>query len=407
MTDRRLVTFVFKHAPGQVYGGERSAVLMLSHLRRVRPTVVLNVEDEAAEMFRAAGVPVVILPLVDVFTGFRTLPARQRFARARTWLGYNVRARALLRELEPDVIHCNDIPEYRALAPALVTSRVPVLLQSRCEVSLRPSHQLAMALATRVVVVSDGLRDRYAERVSPLVRRRIVKRLSVAHNGVAFGAVEAYVAAHDREEVRRSLGMPPDEVALLLVGSLEPRKAQLEFIEQVLPRALAAVPRLRLYLVGGRKGRDHAYEAACHSAALRLGLVPHVSFVGYEADVYRWYVAADAVVLPSLAEGLPRSILEALAVGRPVIGMRIPGMSDLVRDGENGYSVAVADHVAFAEAVIALAREPALRDRLGQAGRRLAARKFDVRDTAARFERLVEELIDEGAPGFSPGGQAS
>lgn len=396
MSAPHLVTFVFKHAAGQVYGGERSAVLMLSNLRRVRPTVVLNVEDDTAMMFRAAGVRVVVLPLPDVFTGFRALTARQRFARARVWLGYNVRARALIRELAPDVIHCNDIPEYRALAPSLAVSRVPVVLHSRCEVSLRLSHQLAMALAQRVLVVSEGLRDRYSCRVSPLVRRRIVRRLAVAHNGIDLAAVDAYVAAHDRDDLRRSLGMSADEVALLFVGSLEPRKAQLDLIEHVLPGALAAVPRLRLYLVGGTKAQDAPYEEACRVAVHRLGLEPRVRLVGYEADIYRWYVAADMVILPSLAEGLPRSILEALAVGRPVIGTRIPGMGDLVRDRENGYTVELGDHAALGATLVAVARDSALRRRFGEAGRRIAEREFDVRQTAARFEQFVEELVGEG-----------
>jgi glycosyltransferase involved in cell wall biosynthesis len=208
--------------------------------------------------------------------------------------------------------------------------------------------------------------------------------------------VDQFLEQVDGAAARERLQIHPDSVAVLLVGSLEPRKGQLEFLQATAEPVCRADSRIRFYLVGGTKNRHADYERACRAAVSQRGLDDRVAFIGYRKDIFAWYAAADIVVLPSLVEGLPRSLLEALAFGRPVVGTDIAGTREVIKHGSNGYLVPNGAHARFARAIMALALDPNLRIRFGRAGRRLAEERFSIEACADGFESIVNDLVDLG-----------
>src|SRR5439155_10132388 len=120
----------------------------------------------------------------------------------------------------------------------------------------------------------------------------------------------------------------------------------------------------RVLLVGDGPDRDHL-ERYAHE----LGVIKRCLFLGYQEDVARFYDAIDVLVLPSINEGTPVSVIEALAARRPAVATRVGGVPDVVRDGVDGYLVAPGDTEGLAERLTALARDPALRARMGAQGR--------------------------------------
>jgi glycosyltransferase involved in cell wall biosynthesis len=135
-----------------------------------------------------------------------------------------------------------------------------------------------------------------------------------------------------------------------------------------------------LCMVGDGPDRD-AVERRAH----QLGIVRDSLFLGYQEEVASYYAAFDALILPSANEGTPVSAIEALAGGRPVVATRVGGVPDVVRDGVDGFLVEPGDVDAMAERLSALAADPPLRHRMGEAGRASVHERYSV-------ERLLDDI---------------
>ena len=144
----------------------------------------------------------------------------------------------------------------------------------------------------------------------------------------------------------------------------------------------------RLQLVGGGELRAE-YEALC----TELGIRDRVEFLGYRDDIPQLLASADVAVLTSIKEGVPRAILEAMAMELPVVATRIPGNVDAVRDGETGYLVDVDDVEALTERLERLIADPALRVRLGARGREVAVREFDEQRISEALAHIYRSLL--------------
>ncbi len=172
-------------------------------------------------------------------------------------------------------------------------------------------------------------------------------------------------------------------LALLFVGRLVAAKGLFTLLEAL---ARAGRPDLRLTLIG-----DGPERAALEAEARRLGLAAR--FLGYrgQSEVAEAMRAADALVLPSFAEGLPVVLMEAGASGLPVIATRLAGVEELVVDGGSGLIVPPGDADALAHAIDRLADMPReAREAMGQRGRARVAAEFDAADAAARLAALFD-----------------
>ena len=169
------------------------------------------------------------------------------------------------------------------------------------------------------------------------------------------------------------------------VGRLCEQKGQLTLIEAA-GRLRAAGRAFTMELLG-----DGDMRPEIEAAIARLDLGEHVRLLGWQSptEVRAALERARCFVLPSFAEGLPVSIMEAYTLGLPVISTYIAGIPELVRDGENGWLVPAADAGALAEAMTAaLDASDAERDRMGQAGRARTLERHDIDDQARRLEEL-------------------
>src|SRR5690606_4685688 len=118
-----------------------------------------------------------------------------------------------------------------------------------------------------------------------------------------------------------------------------------------------------------------------------------VDYVGEQSDVAGLYARSHIAVLPSYREGLPKSLIEAAACGRPVVTTDVPGCRDAIEAGQTGLLVPPRDAAALASAVQRLADDAALRKQFGQEGRRLAERAFDIRQVVQRHLEIYDTLI--------------
>jgi glycosyltransferase involved in cell wall biosynthesis len=187
---------------------------------------------------------------------------------------------------------------------------------------------------------------------------------------------------------------------LIVVGTVDRHKRQ--------DLALAALVALKdhgleaeLALVGHES--DAAYAAEVRGLAQRAGVGERVHFVGQSSDVPGHLLGADALLLPA-GEVTPLVIMEAMALGTPVIAARMGSIPDVVVDGESGLLVAPEDPEAFAAAIARLHREPGLASALAEGGRRRVEEHFDEARSHVRLGEEVQRLVAARRRGARRGG---
>lgn len=200
--------------------------------------------------------------------------------------------------------------------------------------------------------------------------------------------------------LRRELGIPDDTVVVGTVGRLVAEKGYQELFDAA--RRVRAQAADVAFLVAGDhdSAKPDAISAAEIDRARR-----DVIFAGWREDVRDLLSLMDVFVLPSWREGVPRSAIEAAAMGRPLIVTDIRGCREVVRDGVEGLRVPPRVPGRLAEAILDLVRDPALRERMGKAARLRAEERFDERRVLETVVGTYRDLLgDEGfeVPGTAP-----
>jgi glycosyltransferase involved in cell wall biosynthesis len=197
-----------------------------------------------------------------------------------------------------------------------------------------------------------------------------------------------------RAETRKQLGLSGDPFVVGWVGRMTAVKRTDEVV-RVLRRLVDRGVDARLLLVGDGPDRDqlerHAHE---------LGVIRRCLFLGYQDEVARWYDAMDVLLLPSVNEGTPVSVIESLAAERPAVATRVGGTPDVVRDGVDGFLVDPGDGEGLADRLAELARDPALRAAMGEAGRARVLGRYSVDRLVDDIDELYRRLLAE--KGLSP-----
>jgi len=187
--------------------------------------------------------------------------------------------------------------------------------------------RLSLAAASRVVFEATQTLRFYEELLAPGAG-------VVVPYGVDLDEISRFHTAHDRDELRASLDIGPDTRALLCMGTIEPRKAQLNLAQAFGYSTALRGEDIELIFVGAVPGRP--YVEALNSYVAGLG-DPRIRIEPVQSDIHRWYHACDVLVCASDVESLPRSMLEAMAFGRPVASTAVFGIPELVEDGVSGF----------------------------------------------------------------------
>jgi glycosyltransferase involved in cell wall biosynthesis len=234
-------------------------------------------------------------------------------------------------------------------------------------------------LAQRVIAVSHAVKEHLiAQGMHP-------ERIDVVYNGID---PDRYRLKLTRLQARAQMGLEEDELVFAVVAHLTSKKGHAVFMDAAARIASDATD--HRYVFAG----DGPDRALLQQQARRLGLADRVLFTGFVPDVLPVYAAADVVVLPSIAgEGLPRVLMEAGLLGRPVIGTRLSGVPEIIEDGVTGLIGPPGDVAALAKAMQTLARDPDLRQRMGAAASARIGRLFTipamVEGTLATYRRVL------------------
>jgi glycosyltransferase involved in cell wall biosynthesis len=361
---------------GELAGGQAIALRLALAARASGhdALVVSPTPGEFVDQARSEGLPT---ELVDVTRTVR--------------LAGSVRLARLLRRLEVDILHTHTHVAANVLgriaahtAGAAVVSHLHIENHFRAQRLARAPLVLldnaTARLCTRILAVSEATREAFVRQGFPAAR------VETVYNGVDADAIESAPAT----ALRLELGIEPEALVVGHVGRLAPVKGQRELLE-ALARMLPRHPLVRAVFLGRDLEAGGAYQTGLEQRAATLGLADAAHFAGFRANAAGALREIDLLVLPSWIEGLPIVVLEAMAHGKPVVATSVGGTPEAVLDGETGLLVPPRDPGALEAALETLLVDPALRRRLGEAGRRRVREHFD----AASMERRVLEVYEE------------
>jgi glycosyltransferase involved in cell wall biosynthesis len=290
---------------------------------------------------------------------------------------------ATIARLGVEVVNSHATRDRRALTRLRWSGRLPqAFVTTRRTMPLSaPIEVLGVGLtADRTIAVSEAVARALRARWQP------GGRLAVVPNGIRLERLGGPLTAEERAQARAALGEPGERPVVAVLA----RKKDQAMLLRALPRMQHPIA---LALVGLTP--DPELEALAAAARDRHA----VAFVPFTPTPLRFYRIATLAALPSRIEGLSQSLLEAMAIGLPVVASDAGGNPDLVRHGETGLLVPPLDPGAWAAALDALLADPARMARMGASGRDLVAREYTIERTAERTEAVYRAALERrGAP---------
>ncbi|NOT61091.1 MAG: glycosyltransferase, partial [Acidobacteria bacterium] len=296
----------------------------------------------------------------------------------------------------PDIVHTRSWAGVDgALATAL--ARYPKLVHSEHRRNLPYIHfepakrkvirRCIYHLADQVFTVSEEMRQYFCRETGFDTRR-----VKVVANGIDIQKLDAVTLA-DAQALRAEYGIAPADCVIGTVARFQETKDLPTLVRAFaqLWHAQKSHGGLHLMLIG-----DGAERARLETLARELNVYEALIVTGLRHDVPRFLRALDVFALPSLSEGLPGAVLEAMGAALPVVATNIPTLPELVREGENGFLVNVKDPSALAERLSRLVVDRDLARRFGQVGRKRVERDFSLPAMLQRYERLYAELVASG-----------
>lgn len=355
-------------------GGAQSVLYrLLSQLDRQKyaPVVIClyNGDRSAAQLIRQLGFPVYDLRM-SVPWRFDVL-----------WRLYK-----LLRQERPFLLHCWMF--HANLLGRVVgrLARVPVIITARRNVEIGGPRRELIKRYTRNL-------DDAVIAVCELARQVEIERTAVDPAKVItiYNGIDLLSSISDMmpDKLRSDLAIPPGSPVVICVSRLHPQKGHDDLLA-AWQQVTAVYPRAYLLIVGDGERRLELEEMVA-----KRPLLSQVRFSGQRTDIPDLLALSSLFVLPSLWEGLPNVILEAMAAELPVVATAVGGTPELVIDGVTGRLVPPRDATALAEAVLSLLRDPGQAAQMGRNGRQRVIDQFSLDKMVAQTEALYETLLEE------------
>ncbi len=299
-------------------------------------------------------------------------------------------------KMRPDIVHTHTAKAGALGRMAAIFAGVPVKIHTfhghvfdgyfsplKTRVFIAIEKSLAF-FTDRVIVVSDSVKKEIVDDLK-IVPDRKCSVIKLGFDLDKFLNNDNYSGL-----LRAKLGLGEDAFIVGIVGRLVPIKNHMMFLHAVRKTIDAHPGKAMKFLVVG----DGEMRGYLEEESRKLGLEKYVIFTGWIKDVAMVYADLDVVVLTSLNEGTPVSLIEAMASSRPVVATAVGGVVDIVKHGENGYLVGSNNANEFSERVSSLLGDKEKRKSMGAAGREFARTNFHKGRLIKEIETLYEECLN-------------
>lgn len=277
---------------------------------------------------------------------------------------------------------------YSCLAGTIL--RLPVITTFHNELFLHGQSERFLALksmiirnsASKMVFVADYMKNDYIN-----FSKFPENDLLTIYNGIELNNE---IDDLDGIPLKKELGISDDELLVGHVANFRSPKGHRYLIESA-SLVCKQISQARFLLIGDEG--DGIIKREIEVLIARAGLGENVRLLGFREDVNKILKLIDVFVLSSISEGLPLSVIEAMACSKPVVATNVGGLPEIVVPDQTGFLVEPRDSAALADKLIFLLKDKALRNRMGRAGRKVVEDKYSLRTMINNYQNLYEKLI--------------
>ncbi len=354
--------------------------------RRFRPVVCsLSSGGPHAETLSAAGIPVRVIGFRGLKRGIWNPLSLPKIVKE---FGELVR---FVRLQRPAIVHSFLFWAYILGTYAARAAGVPTIISSRRGLghfkAKKPHYLLLERLANRwtnlLVANSEAVKQDVITQEGVAAAK-----IRVVYNGID---ADRYMQPHD-PNLRRELGLPIGVPVVGVVANFIHYKGHRVFLDACC-RLRAARPDARFLLIG-----DGPCRAELERRTIELKLGEAVRFLGSREDIPELLAQINIAALPSMEEGFPNAVLEAMAAGIPVVASRVGGVPEAIVDGSTGFLVTPGEPEELAGSILALLNDPARAEAMGRAGRRRVVERFGITRMVEETQAIYEELLGDPGP---------
>jgi glycosyltransferase involved in cell wall biosynthesis len=366
---------LYVHGIEAVGGAERDLVSLLKTLDRQKwePHVVCSGTGPFRDQLQAVAVPTHALslpPWRKVHSFFQRRSAVRRLE-------------ALVNQLDPAMIHVNDIWWVPHTVRAIANRRsnpVPIVAHVRQEIEPAKVRRYELDRVEAVIAISRQIEQ------SLIAGGVSVKSVRTVYSGIDLSERQL---THDDQAIRQMIGIPNGAVLLGTIANLFPRKGY-EVMLRALPAIIRAIPTVHYVIVGSD---DNDYADRLKRLAHELKIADRVHIVGFQDPVQPFLASFDLYVHPALMEGFGIAVVEAMAMGKAVVATTTGGLPEVVAQGETGLLVPPGDVESLAATVVSLLQDRVRREQMGRCGRTRVHEQFSLGASVAHMEQLYGEVL--------------
>jgi len=287
-----------------------------------------------------------------------------------------------LHEYSLDVLYCNNLRSLILFAPPAKALGIPIIWYVRIDTSTPFFDSIGLRLADCVVTISDGVRQRF----NPNLIERYDHRIQTIYTGVDLNQF------NPEKPYGNPYNINPEPLTIAEVASIHPRKRQLKIVDAV-ARIQSDIPEFQLIFAGSPPEGQKDYLQEIKDRVQEEDLGEEIIFLGWCNNIPALLSQVDIFILPSINEGLPRSILEASAMRVPTIATPAGGTTELLRHEETGLVVPIDNVRELSRAIKHLSINPKTRELYGSNARSLVKEKFSQEKYIDNFEALINRIV--------------
>ncbi len=376
----------------EVGGAEKSLCELISHLDRERfdPVIMHLADADWLKYARETGAELrPSIPHSDLYAARRTELGGGALAGMRRLMGVIPPVTALWRDLgaiRPALVHTNSTKMHLIGGTAARLRRLPVVWHMRDLMADEDARAWLRRAVERihpeVIAISEAVAGQFDG---------MPCTVHVVPNGIP---IEAFAPGPPPQGLREELGIPEDVPVACVVGRLTPWKGH-QTLLRAWPSVIQRVPDAYLLVVGEVAFWEDSYGEELRALTDELGIADHVIWAGFRDDVPDLLRLVDLLVLASTDEPFGRVVIEGMAAGLPVVATASGGVPEIVVEGETGLLVPPEQPEPMAHAIAEVLDDPSLAEQMGEAGRKRAVERFDVRRVARQVEEIYGYILGQ------------